>query len=91
MTTECACGAAAPTFPSSNLEACHAILVSLEALFRKHQSRAGSQARLSITMNNGKEHTGTEISLVEGVWFIKSGGDYTLVNPLSISTARLIG
>ncbi|MDT9600657.1 hypothetical protein [Sphingosinicella rhizophila] len=55
--------------------------------FRK---TAGSRARMSFTMNNGAAHSGTDILEIDGAWVIRSGSTDTVINPLAVSSFKLI-
>lgn len=77
------------TEPLSNLDACIALLrVSKSAL--EDRQKDSDRSRLAFSMNNGKEHTGTSLFEKAGAWVLLSGSAETMINPLSVSTVKLL-
>lgn len=74
----------------SNVEVCMNLIRYARGSLEEFRKSAGSRARVSFTMNNGAAHSGTDIIELGGAWIIRSGTVDTVINPLSISSFKLI-
>ncbi|HJQ15744.1 MAG TPA: hypothetical protein VJ859_01975 [Allosphingosinicella sp.] len=74
----------------SNVDVCLNLVRYAQRSLEEFRKTAGSRARISFSMNNGQAHSGTEILEVDGAWIVRSGSTETLINPLSISSFKLI-
>lgn len=74
----------------SNVEVCMSLIRYAHKSLEEFRKSAGSRARVSFAMNNGGAHSGTDILEIEGAWIIRSGSVDTVINPLSISSFKLI-
>lgn len=74
----------------SNVEVCLSLIRYAHKSLEEFRKTAGSRARVSFAMNNGGAHSGTDIVELDGAWIIRSGSVDTVINPLSISSFKLI-
>jgi len=74
----------------SNVEVCLALIRYAHKSLEEYRKTAGSRARVSFAMNNGGAHSGTDILEIEGAWIVRSGSVDTVINPLSVSSFKLI-
>ena len=90
MIQEAISGPAAANAALSNVEVCLSLIRYAQQSLEAFREKAGSRARVSFTMNNGGAHSGTDIVEQDGAWIVRSGSVDTVINPLSISSFKLI-
>ena len=74
----------------TNIELCLNLIRYAQRSLEEFRKTAGSRARISFSMNNGGAHSGTDILEIDGAWIVRSGSVDTIINPLSISSFKLV-